>query len=433
MVAIIIAVLTALFMTLSVLFKPEIVIGRIKLGLYWIICLIGAIFMLIFGGFPISYLLQKITADTSVNPIKILTLFLSMTLLSVYLGDAGFFYLVANKVFNKARGGQLKLFLTLYAVVAVLTVFTSNDIIILTLTPPICIFAKKAKISPIPFLIGEFVCANTWSTMLIIGNPTNIYLAQSAGISFIKYFGVMWLPSIVCGLTSLIVLILLFRNQLKTPLPKIDDDCSKDKPLDKVRAIVSGAHLIICLIMLAVCEFIGVEMWLICLALCISLTLFNLVYGFIKDKNAVKVLLSLKKAPYELIPFVLSMFVIICGLEHCGITQTLNKLMITNTAIDGITFGFASALSANLLNNIPMSVLFSSILQGGSHYALFGSIIGSNLGAFITPVGALAGIMWNRVLSDYEIKLPFYKFVLYGIAVALPTIALSCASLLITL
>ena len=122
MVAIIIAVLTALFMTLSVLFKPEIVIGRIKLGLYWIICLIGAIFMLIFGGFPISYLLQKITADTSVNPIKILTLFLSMTLLSVYLGDAGFFYLVANKVFNKARGGQLKLFLTLYAVVALLTV-----------------------------------------------------------------------------------------------------------------------------------------------------------------------------------------------------------------------------------------------------------------------------------------------------------------------
>ena len=136
----------------------------------------------------ISSAISGITADTSVNPIKILLLFLSMTLLSVYLGDAGFFDYLANRIFLKTKGGKLKLFLVLYAVVSILTVFTSNDVIILTFTPPVCIFAKKAKISPIPFLLGEFVAANTWSMAFIIGNPTNVYLAGSAGISFLEYF-----------------------------------------------------------------------------------------------------------------------------------------------------------------------------------------------------------------------------------------------------
>ena len=126
------------------------------------------------------------------------------------------------------------------------------------------------------------------------------------------------------------------------------------------------------------------------------------------------------------------MFVLVCGLEKSGVTLSLSKLLTTNTPFDGIIYGFTSSLTANLLNNIPMSVLFSSILSGGNAYALYGAVIGSNIGAFITPVGALAGIMWNRILGDYEIKLPFYKFVLYGLAVALPSLALSCLSLIIT-
>ena len=154
-----IAGITALSMVLCVLTKPYIKIAKGQVGLYWLICLLGAIMMLLFGCIDLSSVLTGITANTSVNPIKILTLFLSMTLLSVYLGDAGFFDYIADTVFLKSKGGQMRLFLILYAVVSVLTIFTSNDIIILTFTPPICIFAKKAKISPLPFLFGEFIAA----------------------------------------------------------------------------------------------------------------------------------------------------------------------------------------------------------------------------------------------------------------------------------
>ena len=100
---------------------------------------------------------------------------------------------------------------------------------------------------------------------------------------------------------------------------------------------------------------------------------------------------------------------------------------------DGITFSFLSAISANLLNNIPMSVLFEQITASATSASVYGAIIGSNVGAFITPVGALAGIMWSKILAKYDIKMPFVKFLLYGGAVAIPTLLAGSLCLLLVL
>ena len=161
---VIIAAVTALFMILSVLFKPYLSFGKAKAGLYVIICFCGAVAELLFGGLDLSVAVKGVIADSAVNPLKILALFLSMTLISVYLGDSGFFNLVAGKVFSPKKGKRsgVRLFILLYIVVSLLTVFTSNDIVILTFTPIICIFCKKTGYPPLPFLVGEFVAANTW-------------------------------------------------------------------------------------------------------------------------------------------------------------------------------------------------------------------------------------------------------------------------------
>lgn len=433
---IVIASLTAVTMIATVLTKPYLKIKKLSIGLYWVVCLLGALAMLFYGQISFSSAFNGITANSSVNPLKILTLFLSMTLLSVYLGDAGFFDYIADKVFLKTKGGKIKLFLLLYLVVSILTVFTSNDVIILTFTPPICIFAKKAKISPLPFLLGEFVAANTWSMMLIIGNPTNIYLAGSFGVTFTEYLSVMFLPALVGGITGLIMIFFLFRKDLLSAMPQTDalHHGAPHKIIKhKTPLIVAICHLCLCIILLAVSEFIGVEMWIICLMLALSMTVFDLVYDLIVEHTLVPVLISLKKEPYELIPFVLSMFIIVLALKECGATAALNGLLITGGKTDALSIGLLSALSANLLNNIPMSVLFEGVIFGTSVPALYGAVIGSNIGAFITPVGALAGIMWNKILSRYGQNLSFVKFCAYGIVVAVPTLLSSIGALLIVL
>ncbi len=421
-VSVVISIITILCLILAVLFKPYIKVGKITVGLYWVVCLIGALLIVLCGGIPLSNVWQGISADTSVNPLKILALFLSMTMLSIFLGEAGFFDFIAEKVFLKAKGTKLRLFLILYAVVALLTIFTSNDIIILTFTPPICIFAKKAKISPLPFLFGEFVAANTFSLFLIVGNPTNIYLSTAYGITFFDYFCIMVLPALACGILSLLGTLLVFRKQLKGNLPDSYDCVLPDDThvqIKKVPMIIALVHLIVCIILLALSDIIGIEMYLICVCLFLSLFIINLVIELITAKRVSTTLKTLLKAPFELIPFILSMFVIVLSLSYNGVTESIGSLIMTGEKSDGLVFGVLSTLGANLFNNIPMSVLFEKIIDGKSLYAVLGTIIGSNLGAIVTPLGALAGIMWNKILDGYGERLSFAKFFNYGILITL--------------
>lgn len=429
---IIISSITAVLLTASVIVKPYVKIGKIKIGLYWVISLIGAILILLTGRLPVKTALDGLLENTAVNPLKILALFLSMTVISLFLGEAGFFGYVADKIFKKTKGGGLKLFLALYFTVAILTVFTSNDIIILTFTPPICIFCKKAKVSPIPYLFGEFVAANTWSMALIVGNPTNIYLAGSLSIGFFEYFKVMVLPTVLGGITGLLILLLLFKKSLTEKSENVLYSNETEVPFNKLKVIVALTVLIITIILLAVAEFIKAEMWFICVCAFIFLVLFNLIYGITK-KDFKDVKNVFVKAPYELIPFVISMFIIVLGLKESGVTEALNKALLLNDKLDGVSFGFLSAVSSNLLNNIPMSVLFEKIVAGTNKYALYGSVIGSNVGAFITPVGALAGIMWGKILTSYDVKFSFRKFVCLGLTVAVPVLAVSTFSLFLVL
>ena len=425
---IIIAALTCLGMISCIIFKPYIVVFKhVSIGTYWLVALFGAIILLATSLVPINEVGQALIANTSINPIKILVIFITLTLISVFLDEIGFFKYLANATLKRAKGSQMKLFISLYLIASVLTVFTSNDIIILTFTPFICFFCKNAKINPIPYLIAEFVAANTWSMFLIIGNPTNIYLATSLNITFFEYIKTMFLPTLGAGAISFAILLLLFFKKLKEPIE--DPEVLDIKIQDKYLLIIGLSHLVLCIIGLSICAYVNIEMWIISLSAAVSLFICVSVYLLATKKKFKNLEATIKRAPLELIPFVLSMFVIVLALKHQGVTQKLFELL--NVGHDGIVYTLTSALFANILNNIPMSVLFSSILQeGASSQAIYGAIIGSNLGAILTPVGALAGIMWSNILRRCEVKYGFLQFMKYGFIIGVPALIISALLIL---
>ena len=63
-----------------------------------------------------------------------------------------------------------------------------------------------------------------------------------------------------------------------------------------------------------------------------------------------------------------------------------------------------------------MTLMFSRILDGNL-VSVYATIIGSNLGALLTPIGALAGIMWLGILKEKHIDFSFKKFMLYGLPI----------------
>ncbi len=406
----------------AVLFFPKIKLGKIAVDSYWVVTIAGAIVLICASCVKFDVLFPALVADTAINPIKILVLFISMTILSIFLDELGFFSYLANVTLKKAGCSQTKLFLLLYVTVSVLTVFTSNDIIILSFTPFICYFAKNARISPMPYLAAEFVAANTWSMALIIGNPTNIYLSTAVGANFVDYMTVMILPTLGAGAVAFACLYLLFRKKLSDP---IDGQAEEVEIKDKLSLWVGIAHLAITTLLMAIGSYINLEMWLVSLIAVISLSLFNIVIAAVRRTHPKCYTACLKRAPWQLIPFILSMFVMIISLDQAGITESIAKLLGTDYAV--WKYGLASFLSSNIINNIPMSVLFSSILefvQGeNAMQAVYATVVGSNLGACLTPIGALAGIMWSSILREHDLKFGYLQFLKIGVTVAVPALA----------
>ena len=430
--ALIVSILTCVGLILLVFLKPSVSIRGEQISIYWLPPFIGALILIFGGALSLQEVFAGLTAPTAMNPIKILILFFSMTLLSIFLDRAGFFRYLAETMLTKAKGSQRALFLTLYITVSVLTVFTSNDIIVLTFTPFICYFTRHAKVDPLPYLFCEFIAANSWSMLFIIGNPTNIYLATGAEIGFFDYLKVMALPTLLSGLGSLLALWLLFRQKLQIPLQQ---DFAPSARLDRPLVFLGILHLGVCILLLVFSSVWDLPMWLIALGAACSLFLSAAIYLLARRRTPAILLDSLKRAPYEMAPFVLSMFILVLALEKCGVTAAIADLFRPLPTIPA--YGVSSFLAANLMNNIPMSVLFSGITAGlesaTQAAALYAAVIGSNLGAFFTPIGALAGMMWMQLLKAHGLHLSFGKFTKYGAAAALPALALALLGLWIAL
>lgn len=420
--AIVICVITCVSMITLILVKPSIKIGKITIDTYWIAALVGAVVLLLSFQFDIKAIGQELIADSAINPLKILVLFISMTVLSIFLDELGFFSYLASITLKRAKTSQFRLFLYLYLIVSVLTVFTSNDVIILSFTPFICYFAKNAKIDPMPYLAAEFVAANTWSMALVIGNPTNIYLATASDISFLAYVKVMALPTVVAGVVSFGMLFLVFRKKLTG---KIEGQAEDVTVKDKVNLVIGIIHLGACTILLAISSYIGIEMWIVSLIAVISLFVSASIASIVRKQKPKELISCIKRAPWQMIPFVLSMFVLILGLTQKGVTEKLASLLPTGN-LTVFTYGLTSFLTANIINNIPMSVLFASITQSlpvqSVSPTVYSSIVGSNIGAIFTPIGALAGIMWSSLLNVHGYKFSYKNFLFMGITIGIPTL-----------
>ena len=394
---IVISVLAFVGVIASIIFIPHFKIGKVTIDTYWIFPLIAAIILLATSLAPLNEVISSLTSDTSINPLKIFVLFL-----------------------------------ILYLLVAVLTIFTSNDVVILTFTPFICFFAKRTKINPLPYLIAEFAAANTWSMMFIIGNPTNIYLGTSAGINFIDYFKVMAIPTLVAGVIQLGIIFLIFFKKLKEP---ISAEHEEYKIESKVDLIVGLTILISVLVLLIISNYIHLEMYLISLLGAVALLLISLFVRLFTKKNWNYLKDSLVRLPYQLIPFILSMFIIVVALSYQGISDHISSFINKGPSI--WIYGVSSFISANIINNIPMSILFSNLVKGltGNAYleAVYASIIGSNIGAIFTPIGALAGIMFSSLLNKHDIIFSFLSFIKYGSIISIPTLVISLLFLMIVL
>ncbi len=166
------------------------------------IVILGAIAMMVFGGFHTADMIGFIHWPT-------IFLLFSFFVLSAQLRLSGFFHAVAGGIARKLNHPARFLLLLMLAT-AGLSAFLNHDIVCFVFTPIVAAALLQRKLNPVPFLIATAVASNIGAAATMVGNPQDMMIAQIAGFGFGPYaawcfvpvslalagaYGVIWLLS----------------------------------------------------------------------------------------------------------------------------------------------------------------------------------------------------------------------------------------------
>ena len=411
----VLSALTILAMTLSFFLFPTINIKGKRIDTYWLITTIGAILILLFNISIAGNILNLFIQNNSTNPFKIIVLFLSLTFISKFLDAVGLFNFLASRASRIGKGNQFIIFTAFYFLISLLTIATNNDIIIIV-TPIMIYFAKASKIKPMPYLIMVCFVLNTLSTTFLTTNVSNLYLGSFFGITYFDYLAKLTPVSLILMLILYILLILVFYKDLKV---KIEVEVEKERIKNKFLLCLGLTSLILTTIFLIISNLINVEMYLITLIFALVDLIIGSIYCFIKKEDKIYIFKPVKTLPYEFIPFLISMFIIISSLNQTDLLFQIGNLLNSIESIEAEVFayGLTSAISANLVNNVPMSLLYANILNANTLTTVdnvYAAILASNLCALITPCGALSSLMFMRICKENEVKISYLDYMKFA-------------------
>ena len=411
----VISALTIIAMTLSFFLFPTIKIRSKKIDTYWLITLLGAILILLTHISTDGDILKLFIENNSTNPFKIIVLFLSLTFISKFLDSVGLFDYLATRVGRIGKGNQFILFTVFYFLISFLTILTNNDIIIIV-TPIIIYFARACKAKALPYLMMVCFVLNTLSTTFLTTNVSNLYLGSFFDITYFDYLKKLTPVSLILMLVLYVILILVFYKDLKV---KIDTNVEKKPIKNKFLLIVGLTSLALTTILLILSSFINIEMYIITLVFALLDLIIAIIYTFSFKKEKEYFIKPLKSLPYEFIPFLVSMFIIISSLNETPLLSSVSSLIesTNNPTLETYIYGISSALAANLVNNVPMSLLYGDILNYSSIIDLnsvYATILSSNLCALITPCGALSSLMFIRICKENNEKISYLTYFKYA-------------------
>src|ERR1700677_4765455 len=153
----------------------------------------GVLLLIILRLVPLKLAGQAVAKGTDVY------LFLTgMMLLSELAREQGVFDWVASVAVRGARGSCSRLFLLVYGVGTLVTIFMSNDATAVVLTPAILAAVRKAKVDhPLPYLFACAMIANAASFVLPISNPANLVVFHNHMPALGHWLLAFALPSVV--------------------------------------------------------------------------------------------------------------------------------------------------------------------------------------------------------------------------------------------
>lgn len=385
--------------------------------------LLGVFALVLSGILSFSEVGKSLLSFDNVQPYTVLIFFLTFAVLSTGLDRFGFFKFMALKCVKLAKHDGLKLFKYLFILSAIISYVAANDIVILTLTPFVLCFAQYTHIDVKSYLITMFIVANTASIGQLTSNPTNFIVASAFNLNFLENLLVMFLPTVIGLILIYFILKNIFYKKIDVKFHERRVDLNKIIT-DKYKCGVFFVTLILLMILFAVAPYFNLQLWFVSLA-CTLLAV---------AVSRVSVVSLVKKLPWGVIGLVACFFVILSGFEVTGMIDKLEVYMVNFMQWSGFV-GFSiftglTAVSCGLFNNIPTTALLTAITSEWTtlnhELTAYALIIGSNVGANVTIIGSLAGIMWMHLVKNTKQRINWLDFTKYGLLASVPFVVVVC-------
>jgi arsenical pump membrane protein len=336
-----------------------------------------------------------------------------MMLLAETAREERLFDWLAAHATRLAKGSPGRLFLLIYLVGMVVTVFLSNDATAVVLTPAVAAAMRAAKVErPLPYLLICAFIANAASFVLPISNPANLVIYGSHMPALLEWVPRYILPSIFSiGITYWMLRLMqgrALKQEIETniPIPVLSRG-------GKVALWGIGATAAV----LLVCS--GLDM---SLGLPTALTgVLTSALVMLRDrKNPREVI---KGISWSVIPLVAGLFVMVEALGKTGVITAITNALHESAArsVNGAAWGsgLIVALAANLMNNLPVGLMAGSALQAGHVPEVVKSavLIGVDLGPNLSITGSLATILWLVALRREGQNVSAWAFLKIGVVV----------------
>ncbi|WP_053375408.1 ArsB/NhaD family transporter [Paenibacillus sp. FJAT-27812] len=361
---------------------------------------------------------------------------IGIMLFTSLLDHNGFFRWAALHLVQRFHHRQLVLFIGLSLLAALITVFFNNDGTILIMVPivlEVTALLGLSRSGRLIFLLGVGFMADTASAPLMMSNLTNILTADFFHISFGEYASRMLLPGLIAIVATVAVTVAFFRQPIKREETRELAPERFPKPssaiTDNRLFYLSWLNIVIMMIGYLGSEKIGIPVAAVALGCAAVQWIASALAGKAPFKQ------TIGRAPWLIIIFALSMNLIVYSLHVHGATAWFPAVLEQINEKDEWSGIFGSgllfALLAAAINNLPAVLISSLAIEqvNGPDYLPYASLLGTSVGAKLTPIGSLATLLWIQLARQGGISISWREYTKYGLLLTLPILLLALLGL----
>jgi arsenical pump membrane protein len=286
------------------------------------------------------------------------------------------------------------------------TAVLSLDATIVLLTPIVFATAARLPTSPRPHVYACSHLANSASLLLPVSNLTNLLAFAACGVSFTRFAALMALPWLVAIAVEWVVLSRVFADELRQVGEAVaagdGDGAGHRPPLPAFALSVVGLTLV----GFGISSIVGVAPVWFATAGAVALTVR-------RPPDSIAELA--RAAEPTFLVFVLALGVVVTAAGDHGLSSVVDSLTPHGSSLLAL-LGVAavSAVLANLVNNLPATLIIVAVVSASAPGAVLAMLIGVNVGPNLTYVGSLATLLWRRIVHAHDQDVDTREFLKLG-------------------